>query len=335
MLLDPHTASTDAEFNEAFEEDEEVMEHLLPEKHAADPGLKKKNGFDPIQQYMSDIGSYRLVSREEEKALALRIQKYGDENAVNQLVVANLRLVIKIAMKFQRYWDWNLLDLIQEGNIGLMKAVRKYDPTRNVKFSHYASFWIKAYILKYIQNNWRMVKVVTTGGYRKLFYRLRQEKRKLRSMGIEPTPKLLSERCDVDEKDIVEMEQRMKKQDFSLNAPLKENSDTNWLDMIKSDDQNVEQEFTENEMQQLISDKIAEFRKTIPKREKKILDLRIYSDSPLTLQSLGDRLGLSRERIRQIEKEILGQLKTYLIHEIKDLDDYAGVCPQNTAVMAE
>ncbi|MFP4571618.1 MAG: RNA polymerase sigma factor RpoD/SigA [Desulfobacterales bacterium] len=283
-----------------------------------------KRNYDPVQQYMAEIRNHGLISRDQEKELARRIQEHDDDEAAYKMVVSNLRLVVKIALKFQRFWNRNLLDLIQEGNVGLMQAVRKYDPERNVKFSYYASFWIKAYILKYMQDNWRMVKVVTTEGQRKLFYRLKQERRKLAAMGIDPDARLLSEQCGVEEKDIVDMDQRLQNRDISLDAPLNEDSDTDWVDFLRVDDEkSVEDRFSDREVDGLVNNKVCEFRTKIPHREREILDLRIYSDSPMTLQSLGDRLSLSRERVRQLEKQIVDELKLYLSREIHDFEEFA------------
>ncbi|MFP4159828.1 MAG: RNA polymerase sigma factor RpoD/SigA [Desulfobacterales bacterium] len=283
-----------------------------------------KKSYDPVQQYMAEIRNHGLITRDEERELSRRIQQDDDDDAAYKLVVSNLRLVVKIALKFQRFWNRNLLDLIQEGNVGLMQAVRKYDPDRNVKFSYYASFWIKAYILKYMQDNWRMVKVVTTEGQRKLFYRLKQERRKLSAMGIEPDSRQLSEQCGVEEKDIVDMDQRLQNRDISLDAPLNEDSDTDWVDFLRVDDEkSVEENFSDREVDGLVNNKVLEFRGKIPHREREILDLRIYSDSPMTLQSLGDRLRLSRERVRQLEKQIVDDLKLYLSNEIHDFEEFA------------
>ncbi|MFW6271679.1 MAG: sigma-70 family RNA polymerase sigma factor [Desulfosalsimonas sp.] len=283
-----------------------------------------KRNYDPVQQYMAEIRNHGLITRDQEKELARRIQEHDDDEAAYKMVVSNLRLVVKIALKFQRFWNRNLLDLIQEGNVGLMQAVRKYDPERNVKFSYYASFWIKAYILKYMQDNWRMVKVVTTEGQRKLFYRLKQERRKLAAMGIDPDARQLSEQCGVEEKDIVDMDQRLQNRDISLDAPLNEDSDTDWVDFLRVDDEkSVEDRFSDREVDGLVNNKVCEFRTKIPHREREILDLRIYSDSPMTLQSLGDRLSLSRERVRQLEKQIVDELKLYLSREIHDFEEFA------------
>jgi len=301
------------------------IEQTVEARKAAEKKFKSgRKKFDPVQQYMADIRSHGLINRDQERYLAARVQDHDDDQAAYELVVSNLRLVVKIALKFQRFWNRNLLDLIQEGNVGLMQAVRKYDPNRNVKFSYYASFWIKAYILKYMQDNWRMVKVVTTEGQRKLFYKLKQERRKLSAMGIDADSKRLSQRCGVEEKDIVDMDQRLLNRDISLDAPLNEDSDTDWVDFLRVDeDKSIEEEVSERQIDSMVNHKVREFREKIPFREREILDLRIYSDSPMTLQSLGDRLGLSRERVRQLEKQIMEELRHYLSNEIRDFEEYA------------
>lgn len=326
MLNDPMHISGDSVQNTDTEPSYADIEKTVRRQKAAEKNFRTgKKKFDPVQQYMAEIRGHSLINREEEKRLAGMVQENDDRDAAYKLVVSNLRLVVKIALKFQRFWNRNLLDLIQEGNVGLMHAVRKYDPGRNVKFSYYASFWIKAYILKHMQDNWRMVKVVTTEGQRKLFYKLKQERRKLSSMGIDPDPRRLSEQCGVEEKDIVDMDQRLQNRDISLDAPLNEDSDTDWVDFLRvGDEKSVEDSVSDREVDGLVNNKVCEFRRRIPLREREILDRRIYSDTPMTLQSLGDRLGLSRERVRQLEKQILEDLKNYLEEEISDFDEFAG-----------
>jgi RNA polymerase sigma-32 factor len=153
------------------------MASMKKQKITWDPASDDKAliRYDPLQRYLSEISHYKLITREREKELGLRIQEENDTEAAYELVTSNLRLVVKIALEFQRMWMQNLLDLIQEGNIGLMQAVKKFDPYKNVKFSYYASFWIKAYILKFIMDNWRLVKIGTTQGQRKLFFKLKKE----------------------------------------------------------------------------------------------------------------------------------------------------------------
>ena len=325
MFHDPAYSPAGASRNTQMEPLYADIEKTVKTRKEAEKKFKSgRRKFDPVQQYMADIRSHGLITREQERDLATRVQAHDDDQAAYELVVSNLRLVVKIALKFQRFWNRNLLDLIQEGNVGLMQAVRKYDPNRNVKFSYYASFWIKAYILKYMQDNWRMVKVVTTEGQRKLFYKLKQERRKLSAMGIDADSKRLSQRCGVEEKDIVDMDQRLLNRDISLDAPLNEDSDTDWVDFLRVDeDKSIEEEVSERQIDCMVNHKVLEFREKIPFREREILDLRIYSDSPMTLQSLGDRLGLSRERVRQLEKQIMEELRHYLSNEIRDFEEYA------------
>jgi RNA polymerase sigma-32 factor len=286
---------------------------------SADKALVK---FDPLQRYLTEISRYRLLTRDEEKELGMRVQNYGDKDAAYILVTSNLRLVVKIALEFQRVWMQNLLDLIQEGNIGLMQAVRKFDPYKNVKFSYYASFWIKAYILKFIMDNWRLVKIGTTQGQRKLFFKLKKEKQKLVDQGFDPKPKLLSERLGVSEREIVDMDQRLDGWDLSLDAPFKDDSDTERIEFLSTTTDSVEDKVAKKEIEALLHNKIAEFRKKMSPREKEIFDLRIFSDNPVTLQEIGDRYGISRERVRQVEKNIVRKMREFFKREIPDFASY-------------
>jgi len=289
-------------------------------KTAATQGALVK--FDPLQQYLSEISRHRLLTREEERELGIRVHDFEDPDAAYILVTANLRLVVKIALEFQRVWMQNLLDLIQEGNIGLMQAVRKFDPYKNVKFSYYASFWIKAYILKFIMDNWRLVKIGTTQGQRKLFFKLKKEKQKLIDEGFDPKPKLLSERLGVPEREIVDMDKRLDGWDVSLDAPLKDDSDTERIEFLSQEEQSLEDTVAKKEMESLLHGKIAEFRKKMTEREIEIFDQRIFSDDPATLQEIGDQYGISRERVRQVEKNIIKKMREFFKQEIPDFDVY-------------
>jgi len=279
--------------------------------------------FDPLQRYLSEISQYRLLTREEEVELGRRVQEEGDPEAAYQLVTSNLRLVVKIALEFQRVWMQNLLDLIQEGNIGLMQAVKKFDPYKNVKFSYYASFWIKAYILKFIMDNWRLVKIGTTQGQRKLFFKLKKEKQQLIEQGFDPKPKLLSQRLGVSEREIIDMDQRLDGWDVSLDAPIKDGSDTERIEFVSEGTASVEDKVAKKEIEALLHTKIAEFRKQMSDRESEIFDQRIFSDSPVTLQEIGDRYGISRERVRQIEKNVIKKMRAYFKDEIPDFEAYS------------
>ncbi len=290
---------------------------------AADDDDKALVKFDPLQRYLSEISRYKLLTREEERALGIRVMEQGDKDAAYVLVTANLRLVVKIALEFQRVWMQNLLDLIQEGNIGLMQAVKKFDPYKNVKFSYYASFWIKAYILKFIMDNWRLVKIGTTQGQRKLFFKLKKEKQRLIEQGFDPKPKLLSERLGVSEREIVDMDQRLDSWDVSLDAPVKNDSETERIEFISTESESVEDQVSKKEIELLLRNKIGEFRKKMSPREIEIFELRIFSDNPVTLQEIGDRYGISRERVRQIEKNIIRKIREFFKSEIPDFASYS------------
>jgi len=280
---------------------------------------------DPLQAYLSEISKYNLLNREEEVELGKKIQEENDSEAAFILATSNLRLVVKIALEFQKVWMQNLLDLIQEGNIGLMQAVQKFDPYKGVKFSYYASFWIKAYILKFIMDNWRLVKIGTTQGQRKLFFKLKKEKQKLIDEGFDPQPKLLSHRLGVSQKEIVEMEQRLDNWDLSLNSPVRNDSDTERMAFIGDDTaSSAEEVIASKEIKALLSEKIEEFKTQLNERELDIFTNRLFSDEPLTLQDLGDKYKVSRERVRQIEQNIIKKIKEFLKKAIPDLGSYAG-----------
>ena len=290
-----------------------------PAERSTDKALVK---FDPLQRYLTEISKYKLLTREQERELGILVMEHGDKDAAYRLVTSNLRLVVKIALEFQRVWMQNLLDLIQEGNIGLMQAVKKFDPYKNVKFSYYSSFWIKAYILKFIMDNWRLVKIGTTQGQRKLFFKLKKEKQKLIDMGFEPRPKLLSERLGVSEREIVDMDQRLDGWDVSLDAPLRDDSDTERIEFLSTSTESIEDQVSKKEIEVLLHNKIAEFRKKMTPREIEIFDLRIFSDNPVTLQEIGDRYGISRERVRQVEKNIIKKMSEFFKKEIPDFASY-------------
>ncbi|RPJ81959.1 MAG: sigma-70 family RNA polymerase sigma factor [Deltaproteobacteria bacterium] len=278
--------------------------------------------FDPLQRYLSEISQYKLLTREQEITLGKQVQESDDPDAAYTLVTANLRLVVKIALEFQRVWMQNLLDLIQEGNIGLMQAVKKFDPYKNVKFSYYASFWIKAYILKFIMDNWRLVKIGTTQGQRKLFFKLKKEKQRLIEQGFDPKPKLLSERLGVSEREIVDMDQRLDGWDVSLDAPVKNDSDTERIDFLKTATESIEDVVAKKEIETILHEKITEFKKGLTGRELEIFNIRIYSDNPVTLQEIGDLYDISRERVRQVEKNIIKKMKAYFKRELPDFNVY-------------
>ena len=277
--------------------------------------------YDPLKHYLMEIKRYPLLSREEEQRLATRYKEKGDMEAAYRLITSNLRLVVKIALSFQRHWMRNLMDLIQEGNIGLMQAVKKFDPYRGYKLSYYASFWIKAYIIKFIMDNWKLVKIGTTQAQRKLFFNLRKEKERLISMGFEPRPKLLAERLDVKESEVIEMDQRLGSWEVSLDAPVKEDSDSDHQSFIPSDEIGADEQLADYERKELLKTKLASFRTTLLEKERFIFDQRLMAEDPMTLQEIGDLYGISRERVRQIQVRITKKIKTYLQEEIEGIED--------------
>ena len=273
---------------------------------------------DPLTAYIQETRRYPLLTRDEEHELAVRLVEDEDATAARRLIEANLRLVVKIAYEYRRAHR-NLLDLIQEGNIGLMQAVRKYDPYRGVKLSSYAAWWIRAYILKFILNNWRLVKIGTTQAQRKLFFNLRKEKERLEQLGFAPEPALLAERLDVRERDVIEMETRMGSPEASLDAPLTspdgEGARTRHDLVAGEDDQRPDVKVEQSEFHKLLRDKLEAFAATLKGREETIFRERWLTDSPLTLQQIGDRYGVSRERARQLEKRMLTRLRKFLEQE--------------------
>ena len=295
---------------------------LVPVKKTKTSSSKALVKSDPIQSYLNEISRHRLLTREEEVELGKRIQEEGDQDAAYIMTTSNLRLVVKIALDFQRIWMQNLLDLIQEGNIGLVRAVKKFDPYKNVKFSYYSSFWIKAYILKFIMDNWRMVKIGTTQGQRKLFFRLKKEKQRLIEQGFDPKPKLLSEQLGVSEKEVIDMDQRLANWDLSLDEPLKNDSNTERIEFINIESDTSEDLVAQKEIEDILHTKVEEFKKTLNDRELDIFDRRIFSDSPETLQQIGEIYSISRERVRQIENNILKKMKAYFKKDMPDFDMY-------------
>jgi len=265
---------------------------------------------DPLQRYMTEIRRHPLLTPEEEHALAVRYYETGDVEAAQRLALGNLRLVVKIAFDFVRLYQ-NALDLIQEGNIGLMQAIKRFDPFKGVKLSTYAAWWIRAYILKYIMNNYRIYKIGTTEAQKKLFYKLNREMETLAAAG-EVTPKLLAEHFDVRESDVIEMQQMLKDDDLALDAPVTDDSKTPFSHFFSSGEKPVDEVLADKELLRLFDEKLGEFSTTLNKKERAIMERRLLADAPQTLQELGEALNVSRERIRQIEKKLITKLKEFL-----------------------
>ncbi len=293
-------------------------------KKKAEPGAIAR--FDPFAAYMREVQHHPVMTAEQTHELAAKFVQTQDPALAAQLVTANLRLVVKIAYEYRRAYK-NIMDLIQEGNIGLMQAVKRYDPYRGVKLSSYAAWWIRAYILRFILNNWRLVKLGTTQAQRKLFFNLRKKRAELQAMGIDPTDAEIAKRLNVPESDVTEMDQRLSSSEKSLDAPVgdSEGRAIAKVDMMPSAAEGPETLMADGELQALLKDKLNDFRKTLVGKEKElaIFDSRLVSDEPLTLQELGDKFGISRERVRQLEQRLTSRLRDFLRDEMGDAAELA------------
>ncbi len=314
--------NSDIEF-ELLDDDEVIFESQsenLPQ--VSNTRLPKAFVKDNLQMYLREISAFPILKPEEELELTKRIQESNDPDAAFRLVSSHLRLVVKIAMEFQRRWMQNVLDLVQEGNIGLVRAVNKFDPDKGIKFSYYAKFWIRAYILKFIMDNWRMVKIGTTQAQRKLFYNLNKEKQKLIAQGFDPNIEVLAEKLNVTEHEILEMEQRLEASDMSLDAPVSDESGSSTkLDYLPALIQGIEDGYAENEINSIIQEKINLLIPNLTDKELFILENRLLTDEPITLREIGEKYNVTRERIRQLEARLVNKVRIHLTSEIEDFSE--------------
>ena len=273
--------------------------------------------FDSYRKYLAEIRKYPLLTKEEESEISRLVFDHQDMTAAQKLTVSNLRIVAKIASEYHNTY-LNILDLIQEGNVGLLHAVKKYNPYKGTKFSTYASFWIRAYILKHIMDSWSLVKVGTTQGQRKLFYRLNGEKQRLEALGIYPTPKLLANNFGLKEREVEDMEKRLSYNDIALDVPIYDGSDDTLMDRMTSD-QDVEEIVSERHRSAVLSRMMNEFKTTLDDRDRYIFDNRVVAEEPMSLREIGDSCQISRERVRQVETRIVKRFKTHFQGSIADL----------------
>jgi RNA polymerase sigma-32 factor len=278
---------------------------------------------DALTLYIAELRNYPPISREEEHELAVRWVEEGDVEAARKLAVSNLRLAFKIAMEYRRAWT-NVLDLVQESNVGLLEAVQRFDPYKGTKLSTYAAYWIRAYILKYILDNFRIVRLGTTRAQRKLFFRLNKEKRELERQGFDVEPALLAERLDVSEQDVVDMDQRLSQNDLSLNAPTRlEDSKSEVGDFMPAPGASAEEQVGDVELHRVFQEKVRDFADTLDERDRRIIEERVLAEKPRTLQELGVEFEVSRERVRQLEKRLVDRLREYLKENLVDFEYYA------------
>ncbi len=277
---------------------------------------------DPLlQAYLREVQTHPLLTREEEYALAVRFYENKDREAFQKLVTSNLRFVVKIAYEYVHY-RLKLLDLIQEGNVGLVKAVQEFDPYKDVRLTTYAVWWIRSFIQDAILKNHSLVKMGTTQAQKKLFYRLRSEERRLEAEGSSPyqNVKLLAKALDVRERDVQEMTQRLSGADLSLNTPIKSDDEQEHIQNIVDHSDPTDVALAELEQKDIFRKILRKFADTLDGREKVIFSERLISENPVTLQEIGDRYGVSKERARQIEEALKERLKQYVKDNYPDYD---------------
>ncbi len=268
---------------------------------------------DPLKRYLNEVRSYPVLSAEDERALALKLHEKGDVEAARQLVTTHLRLVVRIAMEYRNAYH-NVLDLIQEGNVGLLQAVKHFDPEKGARLAHYASWWIRSYILKYILDNFRLIKIGTTKAQRKLFYNLMQEKEKIEAMGIKASPEVLSKKLGVEEGEVIEMQRRLTQPEYALEAPAGAKGgshETLLQDFIADGETPVDEKLAEAQTKDILKAKLDEFAGGLSERELKIFRDRLLAELPVTLQDIADEYGITKERVRQIEERIIVRLKAF------------------------
>ncbi len=278
---------------------------------------------DLLNHYLAELRRYPLLTPEEEKETAIAYYEHGDQKAGERLVTANLRLVVKLAFQYHRQWS-NVLDLIQEGNVGLVQALSRYDPYRGIRFSSYAQYWIRAMILRFLMDNYRLVRLGSTRAARQLFFQLRKERERLIKEGLQPKTRLIAERLSVPESEVIAVDRHMRAPAMSIDAPLSEGEGRALVDIMPDEDMvGPETNVVRGQLQDVVKQKLEIFSQTLhDERELAIWHERLVAHEPLSLSALGERFGVSKERIRQLEVRIRRNLKNYLRKEMGDEIDF-------------
>ncbi len=264
---------------------------------------------DPLQAYLAEVRNYPLLSKEEEKRLALEFYRTKDQKIAQKLVTSNLRFVVKIAAEYSKFGA-KLIDLIQEGNMGLMHAVKEFNPHKDVKLITYAVWWIRGHIQEYLMKQHSLVKIGTTNAQKKLFYKLNKEKQKMLREGLDPDVKLLSSRLGVSENDVNIMEERLSGGDVSLDQPVGAGNTTLILDQQSDEShEQIEEEINLKENLELLSEALNRLKDSLTEREVLLLKKRVLTDDPMTLNEIGEELGVTREAIRQSEDRLIKKIK--------------------------
>ena len=272
-----------------------------------------------LDRYLAEVRRYPFLSKEEEIRLFYEYQHLGRREAAVKLILANLRVCVAIASEYGLP-GVDQMDLIQEGNVGLLQAMKKFDPTKNVRFYAYAAWWVRAYILRYLLNNFRLVKIGTTQEQRRLFFNLRKEKAKLERQGYVPDPKLLADRLNVRERDVIEMDQRLGSWEISLDQPMSDESEGTFHDLLPAVQTPVDEQLADTQLRVLFRKALAIFAKTLNEREEDILRNRLLSETPVTLEDLGRKYAITKERTRQLEVKIIKKLREFMQKQVKDFE---------------
>jgi len=311
------------------EETPNVLPAAGREKGEKRPAARKAGlvPADPLHHYLEMVRRIPRLSPDTEHQLSVRVQKDKDSEAALQLVTSNLWLVVSIALEF-RYQFQNMLDLIQEGNIGLMRAIQKFDPFKGVRLPTYATYWIRAYIIKYVLDNWRLVRVGTTNTRRKLLFNLNKVTGEMRAAGIDPAPRLLAEHFNTTEEDVRAVQKTLSSRDVSLETPVAGDSGMTFAEVIGNGAPAHDEALGEEEMMGLLKKQIASFAQTLKDSEKAILHERLMSDEPKTLAEIGEQYGITREAVRQAETRLMKKLKKHLEEKIPGISDFSFVPPK-------
>ncbi len=312
---------------EAANDESALFEQLVPKEEGAFDQVIEPEApsdrlrlirYDPLRHYLLEISKYEPLSADEEQRLARLFRDQQDKEAARRLVTSNLKLVVKIAFLYNKVYS-NLMDLIQEGNIGLLQAVKKFDPDRGTRLPTYASWWIKAYIIKFILDNFRIVKVGTTNDRRKVLLNLRKERARLEAQGITATPQLIAQALDVSEEDVIAVERSVQSYDLSLDQRISEDSDVSHLETLVSTEALIDERLAAGELKEFIDTRFREFASTLSKKEQTILQERLIAEEPLTLQAIADKFGVTREAIRVSEKRLVEKVKAYMKDAFRDI----------------
>ncbi len=299
---------------------------VVPPKPVTLPVVHKATDLvpqDPLKKYLLEVSQYPILTAEEEREIAEHYKEHQDKESAQKLVLANLRLVVKIAFEYRNAF-FNMLDLIQEGNMGLMRAVQKYDLDKGVRFTSYAAWWVRAFILKFILDNFRLVKVGTTQAQKKLFFNLMKEKDRIEKLGFSASAQLIADNLEVKEKEVVEMQKRLGAREVELDAPKPGFEGALNMDFVAVDDVPADEQTVQGELKEILLKNLDEFTHKLSAKERDIFSQRVFAEMPKTLQEIADEYGITRERVRQIENRLVEKMRGFFKDKGLKVDVAAG-----------